>query len=87
MKNGGHFKRFDRGVDELRAIPDPLERLDALRRARELLDSLEATAVADARHAGATWKDIGGLYGLSKQGAQQRFRPAPGAGIPDARAG
>jgi hypothetical protein len=30
--------------------------------------------VADARAAGVTWIDIGALFGLSKQGAQQRFR-------------
>jgi hypothetical protein len=27
-----------------------------------------------ARKAGATWNEIGACYGLSKQGAQQRFR-------------
>jgi hypothetical protein len=39
------------------------------------LEALEADTVADARAAGATWGEIGALYGLSKQGAQQRFRP------------
>lgn len=51
-----------------------------VRRAREVLESLEAQAVREARDAGATWKDVGALYGLSKQGAQQRFRSAPTAG-------
>jgi len=41
------------------------------------VEALEAAAVRDARHAGVTWKAIGALYGLSKQGAQQRFRGAP----------
>jgi hypothetical protein len=72
-----HLKRFERGVDALRAIPDPLDRLDAIRRAREGVETLEARAVRDARHAGVTWKAIGALYGLSKQGAQQRFRGTP----------
>jgi curved DNA-binding protein CbpA len=63
-------------MDALDAIPDPLERLDAVREAREALEALEGRAVVDARRAGVTWKAIGGLYRLSKQGAQQRFRAA-----------
>jgi hypothetical protein len=69
-----HVKRLDRALAALREIPDPLRRLDAVRRSREALDDLEAATVADARAAGVTWIDIGALYGLSKQGAQQRFR-------------
>jgi hypothetical protein len=67
------LKRIERAADALRAIPDPLVRLDSVRAARERLEALETAAVHDARHAGATWKAIGALYGLSKQGAQQRF--------------
>ncbi|MGT2424823.1 hypothetical protein [Amnibacterium kyonggiense] len=79
MSEGTERKRFERGVEALRRIPDPLRRLDAVRVAREELEALEADAVRSARHEGATWKAIGALYGLSKQGAQQRFR-ATGAG-------
>ena len=32
--------------------------------------------VEAARKAGATWIEIGACYGLTKQGAQQRFRAA-----------
>lgn len=71
------LRRFERAAGALRTIPDPLLRLDAARRARESVEALEAAAVRDARHAGVTWKAIGALYGLSKQGAQQRFRGAP----------
>lgn len=74
MGDGSNPKHFERGVDALLSISDPLVRLDAIRRAREHLEALEARAVHDARHAGVTWKAIGALYGLSKQGAQQRFR-------------
>ena len=74
MADPVHVKRFDRALAALREIPDPLRRLDAVRRSREALDELEAATVADARAAGVTWIDIGALYGLSKQGAQQRFR-------------
>ena len=70
-----YSKRLARALDALRAIPDPLPRLDAVRRHREALEALEAASVADARAAGSTWAQIGALYGLSKQGAQQRFRP------------
>ena len=69
-------RRFERAVGALRAIPDPVARLDAVRVAREQLEALEVDAVRSARDAGATWKAIGALYGLSKQGAQQRFRGA-----------
>jgi hypothetical protein len=77
VSDGPDLKRFERAVDGLRSIPDPLGRLDAVRRARERLEALEAEAVRDARHSGVTWKAVGGLYGLSKQGAQQRFRGTP----------
>lgn len=87
MAEGVDLKRFERAVQALAAVPDPLQRLDAVRAARERMEALEAAAVRDARAAGATWKAIGALYGLSKQGAQQRFRgafPADGAPAVDA---
>ncbi|MBW4041567.1 MAG: hypothetical protein HIU86_05495 [Acidobacteria bacterium] len=74
MSEGTERRRFERAVDALRAIPDPLTRLDAVRGAREHLEEMEVEAVRSARDAGATWKAIGARYGLSKQGAQQRFR-------------
>jgi len=49
---------------------------DAARRLREAADELEAAQVEAARKAGATWIEIGACYGLTKQGAQQRFRAA-----------
>ena len=74
MADPVHVKRFDRALAALREIPDPLHRLDAVHRSLQALEELEAATVADARAAGVTWIDIGALYGLSKQGAQQRFR-------------
>jgi hypothetical protein len=53
-----------------------VSRLDAARRLREAAEELEAAQVEAARKAGATWNEIGACYGLTKQGAQQRFRPA-----------
>ena len=54
----------------------PMSRLDAARRLREAAEELEAAQVEAARKAGATWNEIGACYGLTKQGAQQRFRAA-----------
>jgi hypothetical protein len=54
----------------------PMSRLDAARRLREAAEELEAAQVEAARKDGATWLEIGACYGLTKQGAQQRFRAA-----------
>jgi hypothetical protein len=54
----------------------PMSRLDAARRLREAAEELETAQVEAARKAGATWIEIGACYGLTKQGAQQRFRAA-----------
>ena len=51
-----------------------MSRLDAARLLREAAEELEAAQVEAARKAGATWIEIGACYGLTKQGAQQRFR-------------
>ena len=56
---------------------DPIERLKASLRIREAAEALEAEAIEEARQNGATWREIGSYYGLTKQGAQQRFRTAP----------
>ena len=74
MADPVHVKRLDRTLQALRDILDPADRLAAVRRSIIELEKLEAATVADARAAGVTWIQIGALYGLSKQGAQQRFR-------------
>jgi hypothetical protein len=69
--------RIATAQDALKRLPkqkDALEQLDLVRQAREALDLLEQSHVETARKAGYTWTDIGDLYGMSKQGAQQRFR-------------
>jgi hypothetical protein len=67
-------KRILAALGALDAADGPIGRLDAARRLREAAEQLEAAQVAAARKAGATWIDIGACYGLTKQGAQQRFR-------------
>ena len=55
---------------------DPVQRLKLSQRIREAAEELEAKAIEEARENGMTWGDIGACYGLSKQGAQQRFKNA-----------
>ncbi|OJV82975.1 MAG: hypothetical protein BGO37_13505 [Cellulomonas sp. 73-92] len=62
----------------LEATADSLTVLAAARRRRESAETRELDAVRAARDAGASWGDIGDLYGLTKQGAQQRFKPLLG---------
>ena len=75
-------KRIALALDALEGSGTPLARLDAARRLREAADELEEAELRAARKAGATWSEIGACYGLTKQGAQQRFRntrPTPAA--------
>jgi hypothetical protein len=69
-------KRILAALGAFDAADGPVSRLDAARRLREAADELEAAQVEAARKAGATWIEIGACYGLTKQGAQQRFRAA-----------
>lgn len=75
MIGRSHAKRLERALDDLRHAKDPRDRLTAARLLRESADKLEAANVEAARDSGLTWSEIGVLYGLTKQGAQQRFRP------------
>jgi hypothetical protein len=69
-------KRILAALGALDVADGPVSRLDAARRLREAAEELEAAQVEAARKAGATWIEIGACYGLTKQGAQQRFRAA-----------
>ena len=69
-------KRIFAALSALDVADTPMIRLDAARRLREAAEELEAAQVEAARKAGATWMEIGACYGLTKQGAQQRFRAA-----------
>lgn len=67
-------KRILAALGALDAADGPISRLEAARRLRDAAEELEAAQVEAARKAGATWNEIGACYGLTKQGAQQRFR-------------
>jgi hypothetical protein len=69
-------KRIIAALGALDAADGPMGRLEAARQLREAAEQAEAAQVAAARKAGATWTEIGACYGLTKQGAQQRFRAA-----------
>jgi hypothetical protein len=69
-------KRISAALGALDVAVGPMDRLEAARRLREAAEELEAAQVEAARKAGATWIEIGACYGLTKQGAQQRFRAA-----------
>ena len=70
------LRRITAALGALDIADDPMSRLDAARRLREAAEELEAAQIEAARKAGATWSEIGACYGLTKQGAQQRFRTA-----------
>ena len=72
----GTSRRITAALEALRRADDGPSRIEAARRVREAAEALEVTEVDAARKAGATWTEIGALYGLTKQGAQQRFRAA-----------
>ena len=76
MASKSPVKRIFAALSALDAADGPISRLDAARRLREAAEELEAAQVDAARKAGATWNQIGACYGLTKQGAQQRFRAA-----------
>jgi hypothetical protein len=67
-------KRILAALGALDVADGPISRLQAARRLREAAEELEAAQVEAARKAGVTWIEIGECYGLTKQGAQQRFR-------------
>ena len=69
-------RRITAALGALDAAGAALGRLEAARRLREAAEELEAAEVEAARKAGVTWNEIGACYGLTKQGAQQRFRAA-----------
>ncbi len=74
MASGRAVRRIIAALNAFDVADRPISRLDAARRLREAAEELEAAQVEAARKAGATWIEIGACYGLTKQGAQQRFR-------------
>lgn len=64
--------------DRLLTDPDAYLDLVALTaQARTETDALLRLAVAGARAAGCTWESVGGVLGMTKQAAQQRYGAPP----------
>jgi hypothetical protein len=76
MASKSPIRRITAALGALNVADGPMSRLEAARRLREAAEELEAVQVEAARKAGVTWNEIGACYGLTKQGAQQRFRAA-----------
>lgn len=67
-------ERLTAALADLDGAADPQARLAAVQLIRLLAEELEHTEVRAARELGTSWSKIGAVYGLTKQGAQQRFR-------------
>ena len=76
MAARGSSKQVRHALEDVESASGALEALTAARRLREAAEALELAAVAELRHQGGTWVQIGTVYGTTKQGAQQRFRDA-----------
>ena len=76
MARPGPTKRLAAALEELRSLDkgaSPLDPVALARRIREAAEELEAAKVDEARAGGVSWREIGLLYGMSKQAAHQRF--------------
>ncbi len=71
------LRKIREAGDALQAASESIVALDAARQLRESADALELEMVRAAREDGHSWSRIGAVYGLTKQGAQQRFRANP----------
>lgn len=56
------------------ADKDPLVGLGAVARIRAEMERTEAVLVRRARNGGATWVDIAGVLGVSKQAVHRKYR-------------
>lgn len=74
-----HTNRISAALSSLEENPPPLDALNIARQLRVSAEALEHDLVRSARKAGHSWSDIGKMYQLTKQGAQQRFRNGPKA--------
>ena len=84
MAAKGAAKRVQQALDALVLEVEPLAQLAAARRLREAAEELERTKVQELRQDHTSWSKIGGLYGMSKQAAQQRFGTPSKAAPPKA---
>ncbi|WP_020576650.1 Clp protease N-terminal domain-containing protein [Actinopolymorpha alba] len=72
-------------IESAQAEGAPLDRVTAARDVAARLETLAQHVVAhfvdQSRQSGASWTDIGGALGVTRQAAQQRFVPADGVDV------
>ena len=76
MAAGKDERQLAKRLAELAHAKDARERLVLAEEIRSLAVALQNASVAEARQAGLTWTQIGALFGMTKQAAQQRFKNA-----------
>ena len=76
MAPGKDERQLAKRLAELTHARDARERLVLAEEIRRLAVALQNASVAEARQAGLTWTQIGALFGMTKQAAQQRFKNA-----------
>lgn len=74
---------LDDALGQFDRADGPKDLLAAARAVRASTEALEQVAILQARAEGVSWSRIGAVYGLTKQGAQQRFRPRKPVITPD----
>ena len=74
MATGKEERQIAKRLAELSNAKDARRRLVLAEEVRRLAVDLQRASVAEARQAGLTWTQIGELFGMSKQAAQQRFK-------------
>ena len=74
MAGGKDEKQIAKRLAALARAKDAQQRLVLADEIRRLSLELQRATVAEARQAGLTWTQIGELFGMSKQAAQQRFK-------------
>lgn len=71
-------KKLNTKIDD-KKLPEMLKRFEIIRELRQYtekkLKALEQEAAEQAWLAGATWADLGAAAGISRQTAQQTYRP------------
>lgn len=60
-------------LDDVRSASNHIARLGAANKLLTLARVFQHDAVGDARSGGVTWREIGDVHGLTRQGAFQRF--------------
>lgn len=79
----GCRRELDDALEQFDRAEGPKDLLAAARAVRASTEALEQVAILQARAEGVSWSKIGAVYGLTKQGAQQRFRPRTPVIVPD----